>query len=311
MTFRALLLTFCTLSTFSQTVSHDDKAKALHEAVCVLPYGQTIDLPEIPSDMLAWDWMARLNNRAPISLVSIPATHDAGTALGMTGWTRCQVLTIPAQLGVGVRGFDIRLRQVNGALGIYHSEESQKLAFRSVMEAFAKFLSAHPKEFIVMRVREESKAINPTQSFEAAFASETQPYRKIFYRAASRTEIPAVGKVRGKIVVLDNFGKLPDAIAYPNDAMSVQDDYDTSDMDKKYGEIVAKFEDALGRKDGKVWDINYTSSSTIQVDQLANAKAVNPKVREYLKGKKGHLGLVLFNFPGIEAIRSVIDSNFR
>lgn len=294
-----------------QALSVDNKAKALHKAVCVLPYGQTIDLPEVPKQLLNWSWGGRLRDELPLSLVSIPATHDAGTALGETGWTRCQVLTLPAQLGLGVRGFDIRLRQVNGALGVYHSEESQKLAFQSVMKSFASFLAAHPREFVVMRVREEAKAIHPAQSFEEAFAKETQAYRNLFYRARSRTEIPTVGKVRGKIVVLDNYGKLPDAIAYPNPTMSVQDDYDTNDMAKKYGEIVTKFEDARGRKNGKVWDINYTSSCTIQVDQLANAKAVNLKVRDYLKGKRGNLGLVLFNFPGVESIRFVIDSNFN
>ena len=102
------------------------------------------------------------------------------------------------------------------------------------------------------------------------------------------------------IVPLDNYGKLPDAIVFfiSNPTMSVQDDYDTSDMNKKGDEIITKFEDALGRKTGETWDINYTSSSTAQVDQLANAKAVNLKVQEYLKGKKGHLGLILMNFPG-------------
>ncbi len=303
----ASCLLFAALA-FSQTPAGTNKTRALHQAVCTLPYGQTIDLRDIPSGLLAWDWMSRLDDGSPLPLISIPATHDAGTALGATGGTRCQVLTIPAQLGLGLRGFDIRLRQVNGVLGVYHGEESQKLSFQSVMKAFAGFLAAHPKEFIVMRVREEAKAVSPTQSFEAAFAKQTQAM--LFYHASSRTEIPTVGRVRGKIVLLDNYGKLPNSIAYPNPTMSVQDDYDTSDMDKKLKEIVAKFEDALGRKTGETWDVNYTSSSTLQVDQLANAKAVNLKVREYLKGKKGHLGLVLMNFPGVEAIRSIIDSNF-
>jgi len=313
--FTRILFASCLLTSalaLSQAPSGKDKDDALHQAVCTLPYGERIGLPDIPSRLVTWDWMARLPDGSPLSLLSIPATHDAGTALGVTGWTRCQVLTIPAQLGLGLRGFDIRLRQVNGVLGVYHGEESQQLSFQSVMQAFAGFLTAHPKEFIVMRVREESSAVNPTQPFEAAFARQTQTaqFGKLIYHASSRTEIPTVGQVRGKIVLLDNYGKLPDAIDYPNPTMSVQDDYDTSDMDKKVKEILAKFEEALGRKTGEIWDVNYTSSSTAQVDQLANAKAVNLKVRDYLSGKKGHLGLVLMNFPGVDAIRSIIDSNF-
>ncbi len=293
--------------------SQPEKLQALKSPVCVLPYGQTIDFGDLPPHELALNWQGRLKGDLPVSLVSIPSTHDAGTALGRTGWTRCQVLTLPAQLGLGVRGFDVRLRVVGDELKVYHSEESQKLTFESVMSSFNEFLKAHPKEFLVMRVREEAKALQSSLTFEAAFQMfyDSPKYSKLFYRAKSRTEIPTVQQVRGRIVLLDNYGKLPNAIEYPNSSMSVQDDYDTSDMDQKFREIQAKFEDALAQKSGEVWNVNYTSSSTPQVDQLQNAMAVNAKVEQYLAHRKGHLGLVLFNFPSAAMIRWVWQSNFR
>jgi 1-phosphatidylinositol phosphodiesterase len=296
----------------AQVSSLAEKRDALSNALCVLPMGQTIDTSDLPSSAIRAPWMGPLRSDLPISLVSIPATHDAGTALGHTGWTRCQILTIPAQLAIGVRGFDIRLRQVNGELGVYHGTESQKLRFQEVMDAFASYLRAHRSEFLVMRVREESAAVNPTQSFEAAFHTfyDSPKYRDLFYKAKSRTDIPTVGQARGKIVILDNYGKLPAAIEYPNKTMNVQDDYDTSDMINKAREIVAQFDSALRQTDGSVWYVNYTSSSTIKVDQLANAVAVNPIVQNYLSGKKGHLGLVLTNFAGLDIVRAIIDSNF-
>jgi 1-phosphatidylinositol phosphodiesterase len=272
--------------------------------------GQTIDVEDLPKSVYRLDWMRRVKSSLPVSLVSIPATHDAGTALGRTGLTRCQVLTIPAQLAVGVRGFDIRLRLVGSELKIYHSEESQKVDFRSVLQAFASFLAAHPSELLVMRVREESKAIDASESFEAAFSRETSAFKNLIYQPASRTDIPTIGQLRGKVLLLDNYGKLQDAVDYPNPSMNVQDDYDTSDMAKKFAEIVASFEDARKQKDGKVWDVNYTSSCTIQVDQLANARGVNEKVLGYLKGKRGNLGLVLLNFPSVDVVESIIASNF-
>lgn len=290
--------------------SLEQKQIALHQPVCLVPMGEQIDRAELPKAVLRLDWVRRLKSSLPISLVSIPATHDAGTALGRTGWTRCQSLTIPAQLAVGVRGFDIRLRQVDSQLQIFHGEESQHLAFHEVISAFGEFLRAYPKELLVVRVREESKAIRSPDSFETAVARETQPYRDLFYLASSRTEIPTVGQLRGKILVLDNFGKLPNAVDYPNAAMGVQDDYDTSDMDKKLGEIIAKFQEAQRQTDGSVWQVNYTSSSTFSVDQLANARAVNAKVLDYLKTKKGKLGLVLMNFPSTDVIDEIIDTNF-
>ena len=295
------------------TVETDDlaqKQRALHESVSWIPNNQQIDRSELPKDCLRLDWMKRISSDLPVSMVSIPATHDAGTALGNFGSTRCQILNIPAQLAVGVRGFDIRLRLVGSDLGVYHSEESQKLKFDAVMGAFKSFLHDHPSELIIMRVREEAKAIRPNGTFADAFLHHIAPYKNLFYVAASRTEIPNVGQLRGKILILDNYGKLPNAVDYPNSSMRVQDDYDTDDMDKKYQEIVASFDAATQRKDGSIWDVNYTSSCTLKVDQLANAKAVNDKVRTYLKGKHGPLGLVLFNFPSVDVIDSVIQSNF-
>lgn len=310
--FFPLLCSVASFTAGAHTLSKDVKQAALHKAVSVLPYGQTIGVEDLPSGIEALSsWMSKLDNAKPISLVSIPATHDAGTALGRYGWSRCQILNVPAQLKVGVRGFDIRLRLVEDTFKIYHGNEYQRLEFMTVMTAFQDFLSKHPTEFLVMRVREEKKADRPKSSFENAFVDmmKTHGFEKLFYKANSRTEIPKVGQVRGKIVLIDNYGKLPDCIDYPNPTMSVQDDYDINDMRKKYNEIVQKFEDALAEKSGATWHINYTSSCSALVDQISSAKANNAKVEEYLKGKKGNLGLVLMNFPSLDVIRSIVESN--
>jgi len=294
----------------SRQVSDSEKVLALSRPVCLIPMGQTIDADDIPASMRRLDWMSKLDPSKPVSLVSIPATHDAGTALGRTGMTRCQVMTIPAQLAVGVRGFDVRLRLVGSNLGVYHGEELQHLQFADVLQAFADLLLNHKSEFLVVRIREEAKAINPSESFEQAFERYLKPFSRLVYKPKSRTDIPTVGQLRGKILLLDNYGKLPDAIDYPNPTMAVQDDYDTNDMDKKVREIVASFDQARARKDGSLWDVNYTSSCTLAVDQLANAKAVNEKVLAYLKTARGNLGLVLMNFPSVTAIHRIIASNF-
>jgi len=309
---QAISSVLCLLSLMSsqQTADRIEKQKALHEPVCLIPMDRQIEVGDLPRAVHRLDWMRRLKPSLPISLVSIPATHDAGTALGRTGQTRCQVLSIPAQLAVGVRGFDIRLRLIGSDLHIYHSEESQKLEFKSVMKAIGDFLHSHPSEFIVMRVKEEWKAMNPSESFEAAFEKTIEPYRSHFYHPSSRTEIPLVAQMRGKILILDNYGKLPDAVDYPNSAMNIQDDYDTSDMAKKFGEIVAQFELARKQTDGRTWVINYTSSCTLAVDQLANARAVNAKFQAHLKGFRGNLGLVLMNFPSVDAVEHILESNF-
>lgn len=308
----ALFIVLFLLGSFPPAGNVDLAAKqvALKQPVCLIPKNETIDLEDVPKAQCRLNWMHRLPDSRPLSLVSIPGTHDAGTALGMFGWSRCQVLTIPAQLAIGIRGFDIRLRLVGSKLQIYHGEENQRVSFSQVLAAFEQFLENHPSECLIMRIREETAPDHPTTTFEQAFESHTSPLTSIFYRAKARTQIPTLGDVRGKILVLDNYGKLAQAIDYPNPTMSVQDDYDVSDMTKKFGEIQAKFEDALGRKDGLTWDVNYTSSCNAAVDQLMNAQAVNEKVQTYLRNKRGHLGLVLMNFPGVEVVQSIIKSNF-
>ena len=310
--FFPLLCSVASFSAGAQTLSKDVKQAALHKPVSVLPYGQTVGVEDLPEGIERLStWMSHLDSKKPISLVSIPATHDAGTALGRYGWSRCQILTIPAQLKVGVRGFDIRLRLVEDSFKIYHGSEFQRLEFITVMNAFQEFLNKHPSEFLVMRVREETKAYRPKKSFESSFGEmmRANGFDKLLYKAKSRTEIPKIGDVRGKIVVIDNYGKLPDCMDYPNPTMSVQDDYDINDMPKKFREIVQKFEDALIEKTGATWHINYTSSCSALVDQIMSAKANNAKVQDYLKGKKGNLGLVLMNFPSLDVIQSIVDSN--
>jgi len=293
-------------------VTAQEIAEALKQPTCVIKMDHTIDVRDLPHDLPRFpDWMKGLRDDLPISMVSIPATHDAGTALGRTGGTWCQSLTIPAQLELGIRGLDIRLCLVGNEFHIYHGDEYQKVTFDQVMSTLRSFLHAHPHEFFVMRVKEEHPPQHPTTSFLAAFEEifRSKRYGSLFYHATSRTEIPTVAQMRGKILVMDNYGKMPDVIDYANPTMTIQDDYDTSDMEHKYTEIVANFEGALSNTDASKWFMNYTSSYTTQVSQLANAKAINPRVVEYLRGKHGHLGLVLMNFPGPGMIRQILESN--
>jgi 1-phosphatidylinositol phosphodiesterase len=277
-----------------------------------MPYGQTIGASDIPKKLRFENWLAKLPDHEPLSWISIPGTHDCGTALGATGDTRCQSLTIPAQLVMGVRAFDLRLRLVKNVLGVYHHQESQKLSFQAVASSFHNFLAAHPHEFLVVRVRKEWDSQNSTTEFEDAFTNEvgSAGLAKMIYHANSRTEIPNVSDVRGKVVLLDNYGKLPNAIEYANPTMAIQDDYDTSDMENKYREITEAVNLARAAKDSNAWHINYTSSSTPTVDQLANAQAVNPRVTAYLKGIHGHIGTIFMNFPGFSEIAEIIGSNF-
>lgn len=249
------------------------------------------------------DWMRNLPDGRSLALVSIPGTHDSATWKGISNYDRAQSLTLSAQLALGVRALDIRLRQVGKALLVYHGPVDERVGFDEVRDACAAFLKAHPSETILMRVKRETAAKAPIGSFMDAF----EGYGGPFYRASSRTTIPKIGDVRGRIVVLDDVGLLPDAIGYANPTMSVQDLWDTSDMGAKTKAILSHLAKAREAKEEGVWFLNYTSSSTFAVGQLANAQAVNAQVDAALG--KGHLGTIFMNFPGAALVGKVVESN--
>lgn len=100
------------------------------------------------------EWMKVLQDTLPVCKISIPGTHDSGSTKGGC-MLKTQTADIPAQLQKGIRAFDIRLKEKNGKLGVFHSHAFQDIYWEEdVLLAFISFLQAHPSETLIVTEKE-------------------------------------------------------------------------------------------------------------------------------------------------------------
>lgn len=105
------------------------------------------------------DWMAGLSDQTPITAITFPGTHDSGATYTGGDIALTQSLSLADQLKSGIRAFDIRLDwQGKDRLQVVHGKSRQGLDFeKDVLAVAQNFLSAHPTETLIMRVRDENE----------------------------------------------------------------------------------------------------------------------------------------------------------
>ncbi len=189
------------------------------------------------------DWMAHVSDNRKLANMTIPGTHESCSSytgdFGSGDAMYTQSMSLQSQLQSGIRAFDIRLGPtVNSStvdyssLSVYHANYYQGLNFDDVMAAFSAFLSAHPRETILMRVKNETTdnlSMSTTQFYDA-FLTYRGKYSNTFWYNSPYVGNPTLGQLRGKVVVLRDF--------YGDDAWGwgldyykfvIQDNYDLSD----------------------------------------------------------------------------------
>lgn len=197
------------------------------------------------------DWMGTLSDSLLITELSIPGTHDTLSFLGGDA-VQCQSLSLSEQLQSGIRALDIRCRHVNDTFHIYHGGVPQGATFgEDVVEVCMNFLAAHPTETIFMRIKEESDADGCTRSFDETLRAYWSTYggSQTFWQPSN--EIPTLEKVRGKIIILQDFDSSVTGQWFgPRwDTFNIQDDYDFSSnwyLATKWEEVKNQFANAVG-----------------------------------------------------------------
>lgn len=156
------------------------------------------------------EWMRGVPGAKKLSELSIPGTHDSGSrdpaiddAIQKTRLTT-QTRTVQEQLEDGIRFLDIRVRYINGTFALYHEDVSVNLDFEMVRIVCKKFLAAHPRETIIMSIKEESTATRNTAgvTFQDRFDQYVNVKPNLWYLLNA---IPTLGDVRGKIVLFRRF----------------------------------------------------------------------------------------------------------
>ncbi|HYO70313.1 MAG TPA: phosphatidylinositol-specific phospholipase C domain-containing protein [Archangium sp.] len=268
-------------------------------------------------------WMSVLPNSISLAALSLPGTHDtmARVAPGaVTGAELSLVLTqslgLRAQLDAGIRVLDIRARHIGNAFTIHHGPYYLAANFDEVLGTAVQFLQEHPSETILMRLKEEHEPESNTRSFIDTFkAYRDQPsYDRSIWRG---TTVPALGQVRGKIVILDEFSRGVYGIRWG--ALDIQDAYTQYDTAAKWNLVREHFArtDAGG---GSNLYVNFSSATCADFwdyvfnscDPRSVAQGVNPSILHHLAGGHVHnTGALRMDFPGAGLIDAIIARNLQ
>lgn len=143
-------------------------------------------------------WMSYLPDDALLSALSVPGTHDAATST-LNLWSKCQSLSLGAQLSTGVRCFDLRPTGTDDLM-IYHGT-STGVTFDEAIAAMDRYLAACPSEGCIVQMQRQGDAGNDAtfRSRMGDYLNSSSAYRDRF--VDFRPDL-TLGELRGKILVL-------------------------------------------------------------------------------------------------------------
>ncbi|MEV6955649.1 phosphatidylinositol-specific phospholipase C [Streptomyces sp. NPDC051183] len=254
------------------------------------------------------DWMAGLGDSTALQRMTIPGTHDSGARQGGL-YVACQNTSIAEQLDSGIRFLDVRCRVTGGSFAIHHGAFYQNLMFGDVLVACANFLGAHPRETVLMRLKQEYSE-DSDATFRAVFDDylDNRGWRPLFRIADA---LPTLGQARGKVVLLADNGGLPGLRYGDGNVFDIQDDWNAEPFAKR-GRIENQFRRAV-QQPGKLF-MNYTSTSAYMPPRW-NSDRLGPQVHAFVDGGemagRTGLGIVPMDFPNTRSglVASLIRHN--
>ncbi|MGG1948911.1 phosphatidylinositol-specific phospholipase C [Trinickia sp. NRRL B-1857] len=175
------------------------------------------------------DWMSSMDGSRKLHTFSLPGSHDTCAYTVNDSLARTQDATLEAQLQAGVRVIDIRCRHENDTFAIYHAGISLDMTFDHVIDICGRFLAGHPRECIVMSIKEEWAAKACSRSFVQTFDGYVS--ENVGVRWHLSPIAPTLEAARGSIVLLRRFAsERPlgiDLTAWPDNSTFVIDDAPT------------------------------------------------------------------------------------
>lgn len=254
------------------------------------------------SGLAPGDWMSALGDATPLSRLTIPGTHDSGARHG-GALTECQTLSISQQLEYGIRFLDIRCRSIGGSFAIHHGPVYQQLMFGDVLVACADFLAAHPRETVLMRVKQEYSQVSDAD-FLAVFNDylDNRGWRGLFHLGGT---LPSLGEARGRVVLISDVPTLP-AVGWWSSQLDLQDNWTVPtlfDRPRKYQDVVRQIDRAAAATgSGGPLFVNFLSGSSAGCFPTDCAAYVNPHVQGYLGSfaashGRPPLGVLVMDFP--------------
>lgn len=210
-------------------------------------------------------WMSKLSDDLAVTEINLPGTHDSTARYGGDNYA-CQSLSLPDQLVLGVRFFDIRLTLADGVLKCQHGRVYQNLKFSDVLETMESFLGAHPSEAVFLKIQQEHTKYSPID-FSSAVSAAIGSSHTIFNASQPITNatLPTLSQIRGQMMIVPRFFSLPLLNTIPYEATTAQDDFKDTLVDKAAS--IISFFNQIPPVTGVVASISGTNS-TIETRRL-------------------------------------------
>ncbi|KYK59971.1 Phosphatidylinositol-specific phospholipase C, X domain containing protein [Drechmeria coniospora] len=154
-------------------------------------------------------WMRELHDDWPLTLLSMPGTHNSPTCYTALPSVRCQAVGVPEQLRNGVRFLDIRVsaNPDDDVLTLVHSAFPISLTgnkyLADMLDDVYRFLDENPSETVVMSLKREGTG-KGTDGQMAKYLKDAYVGPKSD-RWWTEPKVPTLGQARGKIVVIRRF----------------------------------------------------------------------------------------------------------
>jgi hypothetical protein len=210
------------------------------------------------------NWMAKIDDRQPLNNISIPGTHDAGTAAlnesPVLSTAQTQNFSVPDQLNDGIRAFDLRLKEDLS----YGYLQNTGDCLDSTMVAWDRFLEKHPSEVLIAIVG-SYKGGKWDEEMQRNFNRIIQRYPHRFVEDFDAKT--TLKDVRGKILIIRReeecpFGKLlkfEDDAVFDYDCFHVEDSYNEHKTWKKAKLVEQNILEAYENENPDKWFITFNS----------------------------------------------------
>jgi len=297
-------------------------------AISHLPLFFSVNLPQY-WPQTRWMTSKQFPGNWLVNRVAIPGTHDSAASVEDNGlmhgtdlhW-QTQVWTIPQQLRIGVRFFDLRVNN-SDTLPVFHYSVFQGTDIPCVFSNFVSFLRENPSEFIVIRLKQEYTGNGQTDvNFTARVFNATNQYPNYFLLNGNK--IPTISQARGKVIVMTGFQD--NRTIYfdgSNPILTIQDDYDQYWKPPGCCDKIASMKAQVVTADNStnLWSISHATGYGETTDgQVPPSPGCSPRDVAYKTNKDvftwlavpshHNWGILVFDFPSPGLISRVIALNY-
>lgn len=285
----------------------------------------------------ARDWMAFMDDSTPLTMLTIPGTHDSAAYTVSYPFVTTQRLDILEQLDSGIRYFDLRCGLRNDILEMVHGPSYLGMTLHNVLKVMYKWLRKHSSEAVIVQIKEDTREVRSTVEFARAVVAVVQQNAN---RWRTENTVPLLGSVRGRIQLFRRFEGIdayglnlvewednpfhPFTMIVAHDIqVTIQDHYTfvhprplPRAIEIKGGAVYECIKQASSNTDANHWFINFTSAFEISFRYQLTPRqiaiggrsllrwypGVNPRLRATLiqmGDTKKRLGIVAMDYPEI------------